>query len=98
MSLEEGALCEPLSVGVHACRRAGTGPHTKVLVLGAGPIGLVTLMASKAFGSPRVVIIDVDESRLQMAKRLGADATIRVSTSAKVSTFCFCEGSYIKLI
>lgn len=80
VSLEEGAMCEPLSVGVHACRRAGAGPHTKVLVLGCGPIGLVTLMAAKAFGSPRVVVVDVDENRLKMATELGAHAVVCVST------------------
>ncbi|KAL2550316.1 Sorbitol dehydrogenase [Forsythia ovata] len=54
VSLEEGAMCEPLSVGVHACRRANIGPETNVLVMGAGPIGLVTLLAARAFGSPRI--------------------------------------------
>ncbi|KAH7424210.1 hypothetical protein KP509_12G095400 [Ceratopteris richardii] len=80
VSLEEGAMCEPLSVGVHACRRAGAGPHTKVLVMGSGPIGLVTLMAAKAFGSPRVVVVDVDENRLKMAQELGAHEVVCVST------------------
>ncbi|MCO5601989.1 hypothetical protein L7F22_056116 [Adiantum nelumboides] len=83
VSLEEGAMCEPLSVGVHACRRAGVGPHAKVLVLGSGPIGLVTLMAAKAFGSPRVIVVDVDENRLKMAKELGANAVVCVSTKAQ---------------
>lgn len=39
VSLEEGAMCEPLSVGVHACRRAGVAPGVKVAIMGAGPIG-----------------------------------------------------------
>ncbi|KAL0317731.1 UNVERIFIED_CONTAM: Sorbitol dehydrogenase [Sesamum angustifolium] len=81
VSLEEGAMCEPLSVGVHACRRANVGPETNVLVMGAGPIGLVTMLAARAFGSPRVVIVDVDDHRLSVAKELGADETIKVSTS-----------------
>ncbi|KAK4385042.1 Sorbitol dehydrogenase [Sesamum angolense] len=68
VSLEEGAMCEPLSVGVHACRRANVGPETNVLVMGAGPIGLVTMLAARAFGSPRVVIVDVDDHRLSVAK------------------------------
>lgn len=46
VTMEEGALLEPLSVGVHACRRAGIGLGSKVLILGAGPIGLVTLIVS----------------------------------------------------
>lgn len=80
VTLEEGAMCEPLSVGVHACRRAGVGPETGILVVGAGPIGLVTLMAARAFGAPRVVIVDVDDHRLSVATALGADATVKVST------------------
>ncbi|GLT70279.1 hypothetical protein SLA2020_423700 [Shorea laevis] len=43
-------MCEPLSVGVHACRRANIGPEKNVLVMGAGPIGLVTLLAARALG------------------------------------------------
>lgn len=85
VSLEEGAMCEPLSVGVHACRRANIGPETNVLVMGAGPIGLVTLMAARAFGAPRIVIVDVDESRLSVAKELGADDTVKVSTNIQVT-------------
>ncbi|KAD7480408.1 hypothetical protein E3N88_03544 [Mikania micrantha] len=81
VSLEEGAMCEPLSVGVHACRRAGVNPDTKVLIFGAGPIGLVTMLAARAFGAPRVVIADVDCNRLSIAKELGADGTILVSSN-----------------
>ncbi|CAA0824249.1 Sorbitol dehydrogenase [Striga hermonthica] len=78
VSLEEGAMCEPLSVGVHACRRAKVGPETNMLVMGAGPIGLVTMLAARAFGSPRIVIVDVDDQRLSIAKELGADETVKV--------------------
>lgn len=56
MSLEEGALLEPLSVGVHACKRGAIGIGSKVLILGAGPIGLVTLLVAKAMGASKVVI------------------------------------------
>jgi L-iditol 2-dehydrogenase len=81
VSLEEGAMCEPLSVGVHACRRADVGAEKNVLIMGAGPIGLVTMLSARAFGAPRIVIADVDEHRLSVAKSLGADATVKVSTS-----------------
>jgi threonine dehydrogenase-like Zn-dependent dehydrogenase len=84
VTLEEGAMCEPLSVGVHACRRAGVGPPTKVLILGAGPIGLVTMLAAHAFGSPKVVVADISPERLKVAKELGANATVLVSTDVKV--------------
>ncbi|GAA0151559.1 dehydrogenase [Lithospermum erythrorhizon] len=81
VSLEEGAMCEPLSVGVHACRRANIGPEMKVLVMGAGPIGLVTLLSARAFGAPKVIVVDVDGNRLSVAKDLGADEVIKVSTN-----------------
>lgn len=56
MSLEEGALLEPLSVGVHACRMGEVGLGSKVLVSGAGPIGLVSLLVAKAMGASRIVV------------------------------------------
>uniref|UniRef100_A0A2P2JT01 L-idonate 5-dehydrogenase-like n=1 Tax=Rhizophora mucronata TaxID=61149 RepID=A0A2P2JT01_RHIMU len=86
VSLEEGAMCEPLSVGVHACRRAKVGPETNVLIMGSGPIGLITLLAARAFGAPRVVIVDVDNRRLSLAQNLGADETIQVSTDVQVNS------------
>ncbi|XP_058180925.1 L-idonate 5-dehydrogenase-like [Rhododendron vialii] len=79
VSLEEGAMCEPLSVGVHACRRAKVSPLTRVLIVGAGPIGLVTMLAARAFGAPKIVIVDIDDHRLSFAEGLGADETIQVS-------------------
>lgn len=47
---------EPLSVGVHACQRAGIGLGNRVLVCGAGPIGLVCLLTAKACGASDIVI------------------------------------------
>ena len=77
-------MCEPLSVGVHACRRANIGPETNVLIMGAGPIGLVTMLSARAFGAPRIIIVDVDEHRLSVAKSLGANETIKVSANIEV--------------
>lgn len=82
-------MCEPLSVGVHACRRANIGPETNVLVMGAGPIGLVTMLAARAFGAPRIVIVDVDDHRLSVAKELGADDIVKVSTNIQVFVILF---------
>ncbi|XP_078730866.1 sorbitol dehydrogenase-like isoform X2 [Lampetra fluviatilis] len=56
MSYEEGALIEPLSVGIHACRRAGVSLGSYVFICGAGPIGLVCLLVAKAMGAAKVVI------------------------------------------
>lgn len=65
VSLEEGALLEPLSVGVHACRRAGVTVGSVVLVLGAGPIGLVTALAANAYGASKVIITGIRFSNVK---------------------------------
>ena len=57
VTFEEGALLEPLSVGVHACRRAAVTVGQNVLVCGAGPIGLVSLLTAKAMGAANVVVV-----------------------------------------
>ena len=85
VSLEEGAMCEPLSVGVHACRRANVGPETNVMIMGSGPIGLVTLLATREFGAPRIVITDVDVQRLFIARNFCADKTVKFSRDIEVN-------------
>merc|ERR1712012_711979 len=78
MTLEEGALMEPLAVGVHACRRAGVELGKKVLICGAGPIGLVSLLTAKAMGASEVIITDIMDNRLEVAKSMGATHTYKV--------------------
>ncbi|XP_035642750.1 sorbitol dehydrogenase-like [Oncorhynchus keta] len=78
VTYEEGALIEPLSVGIHACRRAGVTLGSSVLICGAGPIGLVCLLVAKAMGASQVVISDLSADRLVMAKELGADFPLTV--------------------
>ncbi len=56
VSFDEGALLEPLSVGVHACQRAGVCLGSKVLICGAGPIGLVCLITAQACGAAEIAI------------------------------------------
>lgn len=56
MSLDEGALLEPLSVGVHACKKGNVKFGTSLVILGSGPIGLVTLATAKAFGASKIII------------------------------------------
>lgn len=79
VSFEEGALLEPLSVAVHACRRAGVTAGSVVLVCGAGPIGLVNILTAKAMGASKICVTDVSESRLQFAKALGANCVFNVT-------------------
>jgi len=76
MSFEEGALLEPLSVGVHACNRGGIKAGSHVLITGAGPIGLVSLLVAKASGATKIIVTDVMENRLDVARGLGADLTV----------------------
>lgn len=59
VTLEEAALLEPLSVGVHACKRAGVTLGSTVLITGAGPIGLVSLLSAKAMGASEVIITGI---------------------------------------
>lgn len=56
VSFEEGAMAEPLSIAVHACNRVSITPGQFVLISGAGPMGLLTALAAKAFGARKVFI------------------------------------------
>jgi len=85
VTLEEGALLEPLSVAVHACKRAGVTVGAEILICGAGPIGLVTLLTAKAMGAERVCITDISAERLSVASRLGADCVIKVEKCDEVT-------------
>jgi L-iditol 2-dehydrogenase len=80
VTFDEGAMCEPLSVGIHACNRAGVVIGSHVLITGAGPIGLMCLLAARAAGATTIVLIDVKEDRLKMAQSLGATATINATS------------------
>ncbi|XP_068910992.1 sorbitol dehydrogenase-like isoform X4 [Tenebrio molitor] len=78
VSLDEGVLMEPLAVGVHSCKRANVRFGDVVLVMGAGPIGLVTMMAAKAMAATAVFITDLADFRLKKAKELGADYVMKI--------------------
>lgn len=73
MSLEEGAMIEPLAVAVHAVRRAGDVTGQDICVLGAGPIGILVAQTAKGMGAGRVMITDISDIRLQKAKECGID-------------------------
>ncbi|KAH3667120.1 hypothetical protein WICMUC_005467 [Wickerhamomyces mucosus] len=75
VSYEEGALVEPLSVGVHAAKLANIRFNSKVAVFGAGPVGLLSAAVAKAFGATQVLVIDIFEEKLKTAKEIGATHT-----------------------
>ncbi|PIO61016.1 L-iditol 2-dehydrogenase family protein [Teladorsagia circumcincta] len=78
VTYEEGALLEPLSVAVHTCRRSGVQMGQRVLVQGAGPIGTLCMMTARTLGAAEVVITDLSQDRLNLAKELGAEHAICV--------------------
>jgi L-iditol 2-dehydrogenase len=82
MSDDAAALLEPLSVGVWACRRGDVGAGSRVLVTGAGPIGLVAVQAALAFGATSVVVSDVNPVRLDLARSLGATEVVDARTAS----------------
>ena len=79
VSSREGALCEPLSVAIHAVRRADVELGDSVLVTGAGPIGMLTVDAAHAAGAGDVYVSDVVQAKLDRAGERGAAGTIDVS-------------------
>ena len=76
MSYEEGAMIEPCAVAVHAVIKGGNVSGFNVLVLGAGPIGNLVSQTVKALGARSVMITDISDYRLGIAKDVGIDFTI----------------------
>lgn len=76
VSTREGALCEPVSVGIQAVRRADVGVGDTVLVMGAGPIGILTMDVARAAGATNLVVVDIVPSKLDRAAKRGAELTI----------------------
>ena len=79
MTFDHGALMEPLAVGMHAVRRSRLKSGEPVMILGAGTIGLVTLLAAKAAGAGEIIVADLEDVRLEMAQKLGATKIINAS-------------------
>ncbi|KAF8852335.1 GroES-like protein [Acephala macrosclerotiorum] len=75
VSLQEGALIEPLAVGVHIVRQAEVKPGDSVVVMGAGPVGLLCMAVARAFGASTIVAVDIQPNRLEFAKGYAATHT-----------------------
>ncbi|KAI1109744.1 GroES-like protein [Nemania sp. NC0429] len=75
VSLREGALVEPLAVAVHIVRQASVAPGQSVVVMGAGPVGLLCGAVARAFGATTVVSVDIVESKLRFAASFCATHT-----------------------
>ena len=82
VTLGELACAEPLSVGLHAVQRAGSVLGKRVLVTGGGTIGCMCAIAARLAGAAEVIVADVAERPLQMARSIGADRVVRSDTGA----------------
>ncbi len=76
MSYEEGAMIEPLAVGMMAAKMGKVTVHDIVAVIGAGPIGQMALQASKTYGAHETFVTDIIDYRLEYAKKYGAKGVI----------------------
>jgi len=79
MPFEEAAMLEAVSVALHAVKLSGVHGGETALVIGAGMIGLLTLQAARVAGCKRVLVADVDATRLRLAESLGADEVLQAS-------------------
>ena len=85
VSYEEGAAAEPLSVGVHSNKLAEVKFGSKVVVFGAGPIGLLTGAVARAFGASDVIFVDIFDNKLDRARKFGATQVLNSSKLSKAS-------------
>ena len=79
LSDREGAMAEPLSVALHAVRRAGPLLGKKVLVTGCGPIGALLVVAARRAGAGHIVVTDIGAFALRSALKVGADEIVNVA-------------------
>lgn len=86
MDTVQGALIEPLAVGIYAAQQGDAGLGKSAVILGSGCIGLVTLMSLKAMGVTRIYVADVIEKRLAKAAELGATKVINAGEQDTVKT------------
>jgi D-xylulose reductase len=79
VSFAEGTMVEPLAVGMRAALKAKTKPGDLAVVMGAGPIGVVTALAALAGGCSQVVLTDVQQPKLDLAAKLGPIRLLNVA-------------------
>lgn len=96
MSFDHGAMVEPVAVGVHAVKRLGDVRGMNLLILGAGPIGNLTAQSAKGLGAGSVLITDISDYRLEVARNCGIDFAVNVSfenLDTKVEEHFGCDGT-----
>jgi L-iditol 2-dehydrogenase len=91
---DHAAMAEPVSVGVWACRRAGVQAGDRVLVTGAGPIGLLTAQVARAFGARSVTVTDMNPNRVATATQLKLDGRLASAPlEAEYDVLLECSGA-----
>lgn len=93
LSFEKAALAEPLSVGLHGVNRGRVQAGDKVVVLGAGPIGLSTVICLRHRGVTDIVVADLSDARLDRARRLGASEVVNSSRESLVERIGRAQGT-----
>ncbi|MCC7499022.1 MAG: zinc-binding dehydrogenase [Bryobacterales bacterium] len=81
VDFETAAMIEPVAVAVRAVKEGLRSPRDRVLVFGAGNIGLLVVQVARALGAAHIAVTDLVEERLELARRFGADATYKADTS-----------------
>jgi D-xylulose reductase len=79
VSYAEGAMVEPLAVGIQAANKAQIKPGDVAVVMGAGPIGMVTALAALAGGCSKIIMTDVQQPKLELAAKLGPIRPVNVA-------------------
>jgi len=79
ISFAEGAMVEPLAVGMHAANKARIKPGDVAVVVGAGPIGMVTALSALAGGCSQVILTDVEQPKLDLGATLGAITPVNIA-------------------
>ncbi len=92
MSFEEGALVEPLAIGINAAQTGRVSLGDTVLIYGAGCIGLMALLAAKAYGATTVYVVDFIDSRLELAEKLGGIAINASQTDVEAEVLKSTDG------
>ena len=75
LSYEEAAMTEPAAVAIHALRQAAIEMGDNVAIFGAGPIGLMLAQWAKAWGADKVMLVDIDDTKIEFAKNQGFELT-----------------------
>jgi D-xylulose reductase len=92
VTLEDGAMMEPLSVGVHSVKTLGQCTTGEVvIVFGAGPVGLLCMAVAKALGASRIIAVDIRQDKLELAKAYAATDCFLPVSEARAAIHVFAD-------